>query len=808
MAQNTLKQNVETAAEIIKEVKEAIQEKGVEIPEGTHATAYPGYIAKMTSQTELEEFKEQVVLNGTNHSEVQVSAPVIELNATDGNINPNPATGEAQYKGVKIATVENVSGVSNQVIILDDTINTIHTKVSQNETDIADLQTSVNTNTENISALNNQVNLLNSDIENTDSRLSTAEQNITTNTQDISDLDDQINIIAKDQSNYLPLSGGTMKGTLTMNANPIILGTASRIYVNETDGVRVVSENIRGLHLKATAPGANLHVTTNEGIAYYNNNEIATKNDITTATSNYLPLTGGIMQGNLALNTNSLVFSGEVNTGTVKAYYSTDTSSHTSGGLRIEGADYPSSIANIAIETRQSGNIALKTDKGIATYNGSEIATIDNIPETSDLVDLTNNQTLASTKNLYFGGSDYNRLANNGNIYATNLYTSNVGKTTSNDGVMGVAIIGTNPYVNITSAATGSDHGRVRYFFQGATTPTYQLMEGSSGVLSAVGNQLYTGPSVSRELSSHNGVNNRLHVEGQSCLKGNVYSGGTQLIVSNAGKINNDDGLNGIQLYSDDDHAFVNITTASGSSHSPQVRFYRDGATAYPTSTLAETYPGILSIPNKLSVGTSKTTSSNNALSVTGTSSYTGNLYAQSSIYVGENKTSATDDISGTVISWGSIELSAGTPLIDFHYNNSTNDYTSRIIEAYAGVLSIPKKLSIGSVTGTDSEYSLRVTGSTLLSGSIQLGQYPLYLSGTTDGVLLRYTDSTGLVLSNSRPTNIAISHTGSGNIALTTNTGKATYNDKEIATTDDISALRNEIAELKQQIAELTAKL
>ncbi len=113
MAQNTLTQNVETATTVIKEVKEAIQEKGIEIPEGTHATTYPGYIAKMTSQAELEEFKEQVVLNGTNQSEVKVSAPVIELTATEGNINLTPATGQVLYKESEIATMNDIPDTSD-----------------------------------------------------------------------------------------------------------------------------------------------------------------------------------------------------------------------------------------------------------------------------------------------------------------------------------------------------------------------------------------------------------------------------------------------------------------------------------------------------------------------------------------------------------------------------------------------------------------------------------------------------------------------------------------------------------------------
>ncbi|MCD8165275.1 MAG: hypothetical protein LUE93_03600 [Bacteroides sp.] len=121
MAQNSFKQNVETATEVIKEVKEAIAGKGVEIPEGTHATAYPGYIAQMSSKTDLQELEERVVLKGINESEVRVSAPAIELSTStggdisletsQGNINLNPTTGKAHYKNAEVATVADLQNV-------------------------------------------------------------------------------------------------------------------------------------------------------------------------------------------------------------------------------------------------------------------------------------------------------------------------------------------------------------------------------------------------------------------------------------------------------------------------------------------------------------------------------------------------------------------------------------------------------------------------------------------------------------------------------------------------------------------------
>ncbi|MCD8164934.1 MAG: hypothetical protein LUE93_01645 [Bacteroides sp.] len=63
MANNTLSENIETATTVIKDVKEAITEKGVEIPQGTHATKYPEYIAQMPSKNDFEEVKAQVEAN-------------------------------------------------------------------------------------------------------------------------------------------------------------------------------------------------------------------------------------------------------------------------------------------------------------------------------------------------------------------------------------------------------------------------------------------------------------------------------------------------------------------------------------------------------------------------------------------------------------------------------------------------------------------------------------------------------------------------------------------------------------------------
>lgn len=59
---------------------------------------------------------------------------------------------------------------------------------------------------------------------------------------------------------------------------------------------------------------------------------------------------------------------------------------------------------------------------------------------------------------------------------------------------------------------------------------------------------------------------------------------------------------------------------------------------------------------------------------------------------------------NNTILGAGYLELSGGTPYIDFHFNNSTADYTSRIIENASGRLYIPGKLAIAY---TNDSYSL-----------------------------------------------------------------------------------------------------
>lgn len=58
------------------------------------------------------------------------------------------------------------------------------------------------------------------------------------------------------------------------------------------------------------------------------------------------------------------------------------------------------------------------------------------------------------------------------------------------------------------------------------------------------------------------------------------------------------------------------------------------------------------------------------------------------------------------------IELIGSAPFIDFHYNSSTADYTSRIIEGLSGQLTVKGKLRVGLSYNTSTNYAFHVVGS------------------------------------------------------------------------------------------------
>lgn len=89
--------------------------------------------------------------------------------------------------------------------------------------------------------------------------------------------------------------------------------------------------------------------------------------------------------------------------------------------------------------------------------------------------------------------------------------------------------------------------------------------------------------------------------------------------------------------------------------------------------------------------------------------------------------------VNGQLLSKNGLELYGGTPYIDFHYNSTTSDYTSRIIERSNGQLLINDTIYVDKTTGrvaigTPSfDQTFRVNGAAVIG---QNNNYSIYALG------------------------------------------------------------------------------
>ena len=105
----------------------------------------------------------------------------------------------------------------------------------------------------------------------------------------------------------------------------------------------------------------------------------------------------------------------------------------------------------------------------------------------------------------------------------------------------------------------------------------------------------------------------------------------------------------------------------------------------------------------------------------------------------------------GAFIAKGGLEVYGSSPYIDFHFGNSTSDYTSRIIENASGLLSLNRILYLvngerAGVGGTNSSYKFNVEGTTCLNGATTING-KVSASGGIDipnGQQLAFLDASG----------------------------------------------------------------
>ena len=133
----------------------------------------------------------------------------------------------------------------------------------------------------------------------------------------------------------------------------------------------------------------------------------------------------------------------------------------------------------------------------------------------------------------------------------------------------------------------------------------------------------------------------------------------------------------------------------------------------------------------------------NNSYSVGYSSRRFNNGYFTQAIYIGDINTNNNSGSNNALVSRGYIELNHVNPFIDFHYNNSTSDYTHRII-AYNGRFEITPSISIGgSCYPTNSTTCMLGTSSLRWVRLYLTGINGNWISGKTDGAIMIDSTST-----------------------------------------------------------------
>lgn len=137
----------------------------------------------------------------------------------------------------------------------------------------------------------------------------------------------------------------------------------------------------------------------------------------------------------------------------------------------------------------------------------------------------------------------------------------------------------------------------------------------------------------------------------------------------------------------------------------------------------------------------------NNSYSIGYSSKRFNNGYFTQAIYIGDVNTTNNSASNNSLVSRGYIELNHVNPYIDFHYGNSTADYTHRII-AYSGRFEITPSVSIGG-----SCYPTNST--TCMLGTSSLRWLRLYLAGVNGNWISGKTDGAIVIDSTSTSTSI-----------------------------------------------------
>lgn len=222
---------------------------------------------------------------------------------------------------------------------VDKAVETVNNSIAQTNAKVTEVEGKVTANTQNITNLTTKVD---------------------SNTQNITEINNKITKIEGDittvEGNYLPLTGGTLTGNLTMGTNQIVLDQGHIAAGNNTLLMEGYPEvDVDGAKISMVASPTDLMDAANK--EYVDNAVAGVK-----PTEDYLPLTGGTMSGDINMGVNNSVRFGATN----YALYQNEGTGH----LVLTGNSNTDIVEMNNIGTLQFGNKTTIKNVKTPTNNG------------------------------------------------------------------------------------------------------------------------------------------------------------------------------------------------------------------------------------------------------------------------------------------------------------------------------------------------------------------------------------------------------------------------------------------------------
>jgi len=296
----------------------------------------------------------------TNTSSIStLSGQMVTANANIAATSGSLATLSGQYvstSGIVTTNTSSIATLSGQMVTANSNIAATSGSLATLSGQFVTLSGSYNTTSGNLNTTNTNVANLSGQYATLSGQYATTSGNVTTNTSSIATLSGQVVTLSGSDANKLPLSGGTVTGTLNVNSPFNVNGNVSITGTETISGALNVNYTIN-----ATTPTTNPPINFGGGLSYSDVNIMAGFNN---SVNNYNQVIVQNTNSGTSASTNLNVSNNLGTSGTNYGEFGMNSSNFTgNGAFNIAGAVYLASAS---------------TDLAIGTYGNNAIHFVTN----------------------------------------------------------------------------------------------------------------------------------------------------------------------------------------------------------------------------------------------------------------------------------------------------------------------------------------------------------------------------------------------------------------------------------------------